>query len=363
MKKILNKIDLDWFLVLIPVLLLLCSLSTLYSISSFGVKSDILRDQIIFIFAGGVLYFLAATFDYRRLSQMSKYLFVIGVIFLILVEIFGQNVFGSKRWIDIGFFRFQPSEMMKFFLVVFGASYFNKINRSNVKGLIIYFLISIVPIALVLQQPDLGTSLVMALIMFCAIFSSGAEKKVLISVFVIMLLLMPVGWISLKDYQKQRLVSFINPEADPLDSGYNVRQSKVTVGSGGFYGKGFSEATQSQLQFLPVSHIDFIFAGWAEATGFIGSSFMVILFSLLIYRIFSIASFAKDRFGYIMCNCIGAIFAFQSFVNIGMNVGLMPVTGIPLPFVSYGGTSLLISCLLLGVCQSVYLRRKSLRFD
>ncbi|OQA52639.1 MAG: Rod shape-determining protein RodA [candidate division WS2 bacterium ADurb.Bin280] len=363
MKKILTKIDIDWSIVVTPVLLLLCSLSTLYGISSFGVKSDILQNQLIFIGAGVILYFLSASFDYRRLAPISPYLFVAGIVFLIAVELFGQSVFGSKRWIDIGFFRFQPSEMMKLFTVLFSAFYFQNIKNSNFKTLIKFFLYMLVPTALIVQQPDLGTSLVMIIIMMTAIFSSPLPRKILIIVAALSLLLLPIGWLSLKDYQKQRLVSFVNPEQDPLGSGYNVRQSKITVGSGGFYGKGFGEATQSQLQFLPVSHIDFIFAGFAEATGFIGSSFMVFLFAFLIYRIFSIAISSKDRFGYIVCNCIGVIFAFQSFVNIGMNIGLMPVTGIPLPFVSYGGTSLIISSILLGLCQSVFLRRRSLRFD
>jgi len=309
------------------------------------------------------LYFLVASFDYRRLAPISPYLFIAGIVFLIAVELFGQSVFGSKRWIDIGFFRFQPSEMMKLFTVLFSAFYFQNIKNTNYGALLKFFLFLLLPIGLILQQPDLGTTLVMIIIAVTAIFSSQFPRKMLVVVASVLILLLPVGWYSLKDYQKDRLVSFVNPEQDPLGSGYNVRQSKITVGSGGFYGKGFGEATQSQLQFLPVSHIDFIFAGWAEATGFIGSSFMVFLFAFLIYRIFSIATVSKDKFGYVICNCIGAIITFQSFVNIGMNIGLMPVTGIPLPFVSYGGTSLIISSVLLGLCQSVYLRRRSLRFE
>jgi rod shape determining protein RodA len=199
--------------------------------------------------------------------------------------------------------------------------------------------------------------------MVATIFSSGASKKILLVFALSILLLAPVGWFSLKPYQKERLVSFVDPGHDPLGSGYNVNQSKITVGSGGFWGKGFGGATQSQLQFLPVSHIDFIFAGWAESTGFIGSAFMVILFAILIWRLFSIALTARDKFGFMICVSVGSLFLFQTFVNIGMNIGIMPVTGIPLPLVSYGGTSLIISSAMLGLCQSVYLRRRSLRFE
>ena len=155
----------------------------------------------------------------------------------------------------------------------------------------------------------------------------------------------------------------MDPGLDPLGSGYNVNQSRIAVGSGGLFGKGFSGATQSQLQFLPVAHIDFVFAGWAEATGFVGSLILVILYAGLIWRIFLIGQMSKDTVGYIFCVGAGSILAFQSFVNIGMNIGLMPVTGIPLPFVSSGGTSFLTTSAMLGIIQSIYLRRKALKFD
>lgn len=357
------KTDLDWSLIVIPLILSLCGVSTLYSISSFGLKTSLVADQLIFLAAATVIYFLFAFFDYRRLKGLRWYLFIAGIIFLIMVELFGQTIFGSKRWIDIGFFRFQPSEMMKIILIIFGCSFFSESNRASAKRLIRFLLLALVPVVLVIAQPDLGTSLVLCVIIAGVVFSSGISKKIATVSIAVILCLLPVGWFSLKPYQKERLVSFMNPERDPLGSGYNVTQSKITVGSGGFWGKGFGGATQSQLQFLPVSHIDFIFAGWAESTGFIGSSFMVLMFAVVIWRIFTVAGVSRDKFGFMLCVSMGCVFVFQTFVNIGMNIGIMPVTGIPLPLVSYGGTSLWISSAMLGLCQSVYLRRKSLRFE
>ena len=180
---------------------------------------------------------------------------------------------------------------------------------------------------------------------------------------IILILFAPLGWKFLKPYQKTRITSFVNPASDPLGSGYNVNQSRIAVGSGGLYGKGFGEATQSQLQFLPIAQIDFIFAGWAEATGFVGSIVLIAVYGVLIWRIFAISNLALDESGRVICVGVGTVFLFQSFVNIGMNIGLMPVTGIPLPLVSYGGTSFITSAALLGLVQSAYIRRKSLKFE
>lgn len=357
------KFDLDWVLLVVPLILFVCGIATLYGISSFGTKTSLVPDQLVFFVVGAIVYLLLAFFDYRQLGGLKWYLYVAGVVLLIAVDLFGQNIFGSTRWIDIGFFRFQPSEMMKLIMIIFGASIFSKSGQTMARRLLIFIALSAIPIFLVIKQPDLGTTLVLIVIMVSTIFCSGVSKKVLMICGLVGLLLLPVGWFSLKPYQKERLVSFINPEQDPLGSGYNVKQSKITVGSGGFWGKGFGGATQSQLQFLPVSHIDFIFAGWAESTGFIGSSFMVILFGILIWRLFAIAGTSRDRFGFIICISVGSLLMFQTFVNIGMNIGIMPVTGIPLPLVSYGGTSLINTCAMLGLCQSVSMRRRTLRFD
>lgn len=358
------KFDLDWFLIAVPLILFLCGLSTLFSISSFGIRTSLATDQLIFFAISCLVYAAVAFFDYRQIRNSAWYLYFIGVFFLILVKFFGESVFGSQRWIDIGFFRFQPSEMMKIILIIFGCFIFSQDDNSkSIKKLILFAALSLVPVGLVMAQPDLGTSLALIVITFAIIFSSRPDKKILIGILIAVAVLIPIGYLSLKPYQKDRLTSFISPDRDPLGAGYNVKQSKITVGSGGFWGKGFGGATQSQLQFLPVSHIDFIFAGWAESTGFVGSSFLVLMFGLMIWRIFAIAVLSRDKFGYMLCCSIGALILFQAFVNIGMNIGIMPATGIPLPLVSYGGTSLIITGGMLGLCQSVFLRRKSLRFE
>jgi len=213
------------------------------------------------------------------------------------------------------------------------------------------------------MEPDLGTALTITVLTIAILIGARVPKIVFVVAAAIALVSIPIAWTSLKDYQKARVYSFISPSSDPLKSGYNVNQSKIAVGSGGLWGRGFGGATQSQLQFLPISHIDFIFASWAEATGFIGSAALILVYAILIWRIFYVASVSRDVMGSIFCTAIGAVFLFQSFVNVGMNIGLAPVTGIPLPYFSYGGTSIVISSALLGIVQSVYLRRKSLKFD
>ena len=360
-KKITLSFDLS--LVIIPILLSIASLATLYSITAISGRSDLVLGQIVNFVIGVAAYIIFALLDYRSLKGYATYLFLFGIILLLLVDIIGETVFGSRRWISLGFTQFQPSEMMKFILLIFSAAYFSRLAKTSPKRLFIFIFLSLIPIALVLIEPDLGTSLVLICILVAAIFTSKVPPRIFILLGAIVIALSPLIWMNLKPYQKGRITSFMYPERDKLGSGYNVNQSKIAVGSGGLYGKGFSGTTQSQLQFLPVSHIDFIFSTWAEATGFIGSSFMIILYGFLIYRVFAIANMARDDFGYIYLVCFAVMIFFQSLVNVGMNIGIMPVTGIPLPLVSYGGTSVLIFSSMLGVAQSIFMRRKALRFD
>jgi len=353
----------DWSLIIIPVILGICSLATLYSISSVSGNLSLVTSQAVFFAIGIVVYIIFAMFDYRETKNYVWYLYAIGLLMLIIVDFVGIRIFGSSRWIDLGFFQIQPSELMKIFLLIFAASYFS--NKENLKPLRILFfaVVSIVPVYLVLREPDLGTALTTTVMLITVLLVVGIPRKYLFIGAAAIILASPLIWISLKPYQKERVVSFANPSLDPLGSGYNVSQSKIAVGSGGLMGKGFGNATQSQLRFLPIAQIDFIFSGWAEATGFVGSIVLVLAFGILIARIFIVSSLSRDKFGMIFASGVGAVILFQAFVNIGMNIGIMPVTGIPLPFVSAGGTSFITNAVLLGMTQSIYLRRRGLKFE
>lgn len=352
----------DFWLIVIPLLLAASSISTLFSITSVSQKTQLAVNQGIYFIIGFALYFLIVAFNYRQLRSYGFYLYLFGLAGIILVIFFGQTVFGSRRSIDFGPLQYQPSEFMKLFLLFFGA-YFFADRKVSVRSTIVYIFLIIVPIIFVYLQPDLGTTLVLAATALSIFIAARPSKKIILVSAAVLLLAIPVGWLSLKDYQKERLTTFLNPMSDPLGSGYNVNQSKIAVGSGGLTGKGFGNATQSQLQFIPVAHIDFIFSGWAEATGFMGSAAMIVGFLLLIWRVINAGYLSQDSFGYLFCMGASGMLIFQAFVNIAMNIGLAPVTGIPLPLVSYGGASIITTMMILGVVQNIYMRRRSLKFD
>jgi len=357
------QIDFDWPLVVIPPLLITAGIATLYSITTVTGRTTLAHDQIIYAALALVLYIFFAALDYRALRSYSWYLYLIGLVLLVAVNFFGQEIFGSRRWIELGFTQFQPSEVMKLVILILGANFFTQNEEVPVRKTIFFLLLAAVPLVFILRQPDLGTALAISAMLVGILAVAKTSRKVILVLVALLVAAAPLAWFNLKPYQKERVVSFLDPTKDLRGSGYNVSQAKIAVGSGGIYGKGFGGTTQSQLQFLPVAHIDFIFSGWAEATGFLGSGLLVGAFAILIARIYQIANLAKDRFGFIFCTGAATLILFQALVNIGMNIGLMPVTGIPLPFVSYGGTSLLISAMILGIVQSIYLRRKSLKFD
>jgi len=358
-----NRLSFDWALIVIPVLFAVSSLATLYSITAISGRTDLVVTQAIYFAISFVAYFLFAAMDYRVLKPYAWYLYFIGIALLIFVEFFGKTVFGSSRWINLGFFQLQPSELMKFIYIIFAASYFSDMQKFKLKAVVLFLAATLIPAVLILREPDLGTTLVILASLITIIISIKPPAKFYYFSIAAILIFAPVAWYQLRPYQKARITSFMNPEKDPRASGYNVIQSKIAVGSGGLYGKGFSGATQGQLSFLPVAHIDFIFSGWAEATGFIGSILLVFLYCFLLFRIFLIANLSRDRFGQLYSNALGGLLAFQIMINIGMNIGLAPITGIPLPLMSYGGTSLMVVSMMIGVVQSIYMRRKGLTFE
>lgn len=352
---------LDWSLVILPLLLASIGITVIFSIT-YGVNNSLAYDQIIYVVVGFAVSIALSFVDYRTLKGLYLILYIISVLLLILVLFFGSSTFGATRWINLYVFQLQPSEIFKIVVLIFLAKFFSDWQEIDLKKIIFILFAIGIPTLLILMQPDLGTAVVVVVGFLTLVFLSPVKKIYLAIALVLVLALSPLGWHFLKPYQKQRIESFVNPQADPHGAGYNVTQAKIAVGSGGLWGQGLGKGSQSQLNFLPVAHTDFIFAGTAEAIGFIGSFILIALLIALIVRIFVVASVAKDYFGMYLASGIGAIFLFQTLINIGMNMGIMPVTGIPLPFVSAGGSSMLVNMAAIGIVQSIFLRHKKIAF-
>lgn len=358
--KFLKRVD--WVLIILPVILMVTGIAIIYSLSYYD-NIKLFYNQIFYVVVGIIAMISFSILDYRHLKSWSFWIYVAGIFFLILVLILGKTSFGSTRWINLGFYDFQPSELFKVILTIYLSAFLSsKIQRLNFKDIFRIFIIVAIPTVLILLQPDLGTSVILVLIALSIFFSCKLNWKQILVFVLTVAIVLPVGWYTIHDYQRQRLLTFLNPTADPYGTGYNVTQSIITVGSGGVTGRGFGQGPQSQLNFLPVAHTDFVFAGFAEATGFVGGIIMVLIFLILIYRILYIAKKARDNFGSLLAMGIATMLFLQIVVNIGMNIGLMPVTGVPLPFVSYGGSSLLIVMISMGILQSIYYRHKKLSF-
>jgi rod shape determining protein RodA len=278
--------------------------------------------------------------------------------------VLGKTALGATRWIDFGFFQFQPSEFAKLVMIVVLAKYFsaNYDFMDSWRHLATSLLYVLVPAGLVLIQPDLGTALVLMVIWGVMAIVARVRLSHLAVLIGGALAAIPLLIPLLKPYQRARLEVFFNPTADPLHTGYNVVQSTIAVGSGQLFGRSLAAGSQSQLNFLPSQHTDFIFAVLSEKLGFVGGMLVILLFVALLLRGLHIASQAEDRFGVFVATGVVTMLLFHLFINIGMNVGLMPVTGIPLPFVSYGGTSLLVSLLAIGLLESIAVRRKKIEF-
>lgn len=354
-------LGIDWSLYILPLILASLGVAVIFSIT-YGTNNSLALDQAIYFVVGAIIAVALTLLDYRALKGLYLILYLIGIGLLILVLFIGTETFGSTRWINLYIFQLQPSEIFKLISLIVLAKFFADWQEINLKRIIFAIILILIPILLILRQPDLGTASVIFIGFIAVLFMSPIKKIYLIIALVIALALSPLGWHFLKTYQKQRIESFLNPAADPHGIGYNVSQAKIAVGSGGLWGMGLGNGSQSQLNFLPVAHTDFIFAGTAEATGFAGSTFLIILLILFIFRVINVAKVAKDNFGMYLAGGLGAIFLFQILVNIGMNLGIMPVTGIPLPFVSSGGSSMLTNMAAVGILQSIYLRHKKITF-
>ena len=362
-------LKLDWILITAAVLLLGLSLAVLYPIS-YGQQDTNLDAshffrQLVFVFLGLAVFIFFVFSDYRLLRGYSTALYLAGALFLFLVLIFGKTVRGTTGWIGISGFNLQPVEIFKVIIAITLAKYFSMNSRSIREARHIF--ISAVPVIfatlLVLKQPDLGSALIMLVAWVGALIVSGTRKKYIFLLIIAGIVLSLFSWnYLLKDYQKERILALRDPFADPKGTGYNIIQSTVAVGSGGFWGKGLGHGSQSQLNFLPEKHTDFIFAVIAEELGVVGAVFVLALMATIVIRLLSIARNSRDNFGKILVSTFAVIILAQAVINIGMNIGVMPITGIPLPFLSYGGSSLISMIAVLGISQSVY-RKGGARLD
>lgn len=315
--------------------------------------------QIMWAGISWAIFFLVSRLDYRWCLRLEWPLYVFMVLSLLAVLFFGSgDEMGARRWL---FSRsVQPSEFAKVAYIIFAAAHLvQNIQHADEWGLYIKFcILTALPGVLIFIEPDIGTSMVfVALWLAAMVLASFNWKKILLSISFLAALL-PVSWPFLADYQKNRLLSFIDPYRDPLGSGYNVIQSQIAIGAGGFWGNGFLSGSQSQLRFLPARYTDFIFAAWCEQLGFLGGAFIVLLFILLVGVVMKIAREAPDLEGKFLASLVATMLVFQIMINIGMNIGVMPVTGIPLPFLSYGGSSLLITMVAVGLVVNITRRRR-----
>lgn len=350
----------DWILLSVTLLLLGVGLLALYSLSSAGEGTDYFSRQAFFAGLGLGVMFFAASLDYRHIAKYSTAIYFLSIAVLLLVLLFGTTVRGTAGWISFGVFQVQPVELAKVALIIFLASFISqkKSELGEWTRVIASLILSAGLIFLVLRQPDLGSSLVLAAIWGGMILASGLRLKHLLVLGLLGAGLVAGSWFTLADYQKARIQTFIHPEADPQGSGYNVLQAMVAVGSGGLTGKGVGHGSQSQLNFLPEKHTDFIFAVVSEELGFIGAIFVIGLYLVLLYRVRCIGREAGDNFGYLVAVGTLVMLFVQIMINIGMNIGLLPVTGLPAPLLSYGGSSLLSVCLSLGLLLGIYRRKK-----
>lgn len=321
------------------------------------------KKQILLYFAGLIAMCVVIYFDYNVYGQFSHIIYAVNIILLIAVLVSGRFAMGAQRWIKIGGFGLQPSELAKLAIIITLAKHLSgKEKLDSLKDLLSIGIHVGIPMLLIMKQPDLGTSLVLVAISFGMMFIAGVSTKLLVGIVSTGVLSLPVMWNFLKEYQKKRILVFLNPENDPLGAGYHVIQSMIAIGSGRLFGKGLFKGTQNQLNFLPEQHTDFIFSVLGEELGFVGAVILLLLYFILLMRFVHLATQAKDMFGMLIIVGVISMFGFHILVNIGMTVGIMPITGLPLPFMSYGGSSLIANMMAVGLVLNVAMRRHKILF-
>lgn len=355
----------DWWIIWVLLGIISVGLLSIYSALYPQIQANATHNlfirQLMWLAVGFGIMFCTLFLDYQALRVASTWIYVVSLLLLAAVLVAGKDVNGSRRWLELAGFQFQPSEFMKAAIVIQLASYFSSQEIQpypNLKKLIPPVLMMIFPILLILAEPDLGTAISVGAISVTVIFFMGVRWRYIMTMLLIVgPALVPIWQHVLKPYQKRRISILLRPDLDPLGAGYHIRQSKIAIGSGMLWGKGFLNGTQNKLHFLPEKHTDFIFSVWAEEWGFVGCFILLVLFATLVVLTLRVARRSKDRYGTLLVVGMSALVLWQALINIGMVIGLLPVVGITLPFVSYGGSSLISLCFAIGLIENVSMRR------
>ena len=353
----------DWVLLLLLLLVAGISILNLYS-ATYAIRdvggAQVFAKQIYWFLIGFFVFLLMTTFNYYILERVAYPFYLVSIILLVVVLFAGKVSSGSQRWLSLGPISFQPSELAKIAILMVLAKFFSEKGghrEYRLRDLWQPFILIAVPAALILREPDLGTALLLVVVSLSIILFVKVNWKSFLILVLSSLAVVPFVWFRLKEYQQMRILTFLRPEMDPLGSGYHINQSKIAVGSGLFWGKGYLKGTQTRLHFLPEQHTDFAFSVLAEEWGFLGSGLLLLLYLFLILWGINIAKNSKDRFGSIMAIGIVAVVFWQVVINVGMAIGLLPVVGIPLVLFSYGGSSLISTMAALGLLMNISMRR------
>lgn len=350
--------DIHWPLVFAKVGLAMIGTAFIYS-AAYHDSGTYQNKQLFWLTVGFFIFFLVPWIGYRKVLSVSYLVYVIAIVLLLWVLVAGQTRLGAQRWLSIGPFAFQPSEFAKLATLLAVANFLGANRRweKEKRIMAVAIFLCAVPFFLIARQPDLGSALMFLPLMAACLLVWGIRYRYLIASFVSGLVGLPLVWSLLKEYQKKRILVFLDPERDPLGSGYTAIQSKIAVGSGGLFGKGFLAGTQSQLQFVPEHHTDFIFCVIGEEWGFLGAVVVLLMYGLLFHAAFQVINHTTDQKAKLLCVGVIAILFTQTFINIGMSIGIMPITGITLPLVSYGGSSFVVTSFALGLLLSIYKER------
>ncbi len=355
--RVLSALQMDGPLLAGLGLLALISLIVLYSASSANM-SVVLSQALKFLFSA-VVMLAVAQLPRRLIRNSAPWLYGVGLLLLVLVMIKGSSALGAQRWLDLKIIRFQPSEIMKLAMPLLCAWYVHERPLPpSLKDVLVLTIIILVPTALIAKQPDLGTAILVLAAGGVALILAGLQKRYILGVLLLMIPAAWIGWTHMHDYQRQRVVTFLNPQSDPLGSGYHIIQSQIAIGSGGVFGKGYLNGSQAQLEFLPERATDFIFAVIGEEWGLLGLITILLLYAFIIGRCLYIAANAQDTFSRILSGSLGLTFAVYVFVNTGMVTGLLPVVGVPLPLISFGGSSMVTLMAGFGIVMAIHARRR-----
>lgn len=358
-RRILDALRIDP--VMLALLVILSSIGVVMLYSAGGANQDLMMRQGVRLMVAFILLVVVANIPLRLLKKISVAAYLAGVALLLAVMFFGEVGKGAQRWLDLGFIRFQPSEILKLAVPMVVAAYLsNRLLPVGWKDLLVSVVLVLIPVLMIARQPDLGTAILVGSAGFFVLFLAGVRWRIMLILGVLLSLMAPILWnVALHDYQRARILTLIDPESDPLGSGYHIIQSKIAIGSGGVYGKGWLNGTQSQLDFIPERSTDFIFSVFGEEFGFFGSVLLICLYVLIIYRGLYVAMSSSDNFGRLLAGALSLTFFVYLFVNTGMVTGMLPVVGVPLPLISYGGTSMVTLMMGFGLIMAI---RSSRRF-